>query len=63
MDLQERLEVQVRDRVLVRHAQEAGQNTVGDDVTLVGGVKARVRLHVVGDELRDLRLRTLGTGR
>ena len=31
-------------------------------MALVGGVKARVRLHVVGDELRDLRLRTLGTG-
>ena len=62
MHLQERLEVQVSDRVLVRHAQEAGQNAVGDDVALVGGVKARVRLHVVGDKLRDLRLRTLGTG-
>ncbi len=60
MHLQERLEVQVRDRVLVRHAQEAGQDTVGDDVALVGGVEARVRLHVVRDELRDLRLRALG---
>ena len=60
MHLQERLEVQVRDRVLIRHAQEAGQNTVGDDVALVGGVEARVRLHVVRHELRDLRLRALG---
>ena len=60
MHLQERLEVQVRDRVLVRHAQEARQNTVGDDVALVGGVEARVRLDVVGHELRDLRLRALG---
>jgi len=60
VDLQERLEVQVRDRVLVRHAQEAGQNTIGDDVALVGGVEARVRLHVVGHELRDLRLGALG---
>jgi len=60
MHLQERLEVQVRDRVLVRHAQEAGQNAVGDDVALVGGVEARVRLHVVRDKLRDLRLGALG---
>lgn len=62
MDLQEGLEVQVRDRVLVRHAQEAGQHAIGDDVALVRGVEARVRLHVVGHELRDLRLRALGAG-
>ena len=60
MDLQERLEVQIGDRVLVRHAEEAGQYTVGDDVALIGGVKARVRLDIVRDELRDLRLRALG---
>ena len=59
MNLQERLEVEVRDRVLVRHAEEAGEDAVGDDVALVGGVKARVRLDVVGDELRHLRLRAL----
>jgi len=63
VDLQERLEVEVRDRVLVRHAEEAGEDTVGDDVALVGGVKARVRLDVVGHELRDLRLRALRAGR
>ena len=60
MDLQERLEVQVGDRVLVRHAQETGENAIGDDVALVGGVKARVRLDVVRDKLRHLRLRALG---
>jgi hypothetical protein len=60
VDLQEGLEVEVGDRVLVRHAEEAGENAVGDDVALVRRVKARVRLDVVGDELRDLRLRALG---
>jgi len=61
--LQEGLEVQVRDRVLVRHLQQAGEGAIGDDAALVGGVEARVRLHVVRHELRDLRLRALGTGR
>ena len=60
VDLQERLEVQVGDRILVRHAEEARQNTVGDDVALVGGVEARVGLHVVRHKLRHLRLRALG---
>jgi len=59
VDLQERLEVQVRDRVRILDLQQAGQHTIRDDVTLVGGVKARVLLHVVRHELRDLRLRTL----
>ena len=63
MDLEVRLEVQVRDRVLVRHLQQAGQHTVGDDAALVRRVEARVRLDVVGDELRDLRLRALGASR
>ena len=63
MDLQERLEVQVRDSVRVLDLQQAGQHTIGDDVTLVGGVEARVLLDVVGHELRDLRLRTLRAGR
>ena len=62
VNLEERLEVQVRDRVRVLDLQQAGQHAIGDDVTLVGGVKARVLLHVVRHELRDLRLRTLGTG-
>ena len=60
MDLEVRLEVQVRDRVLVRDLQQAGQNAVGDDAALVRRVKARVGLDVVGDELRDFRLRALG---
>ena len=63
MDLEERLEVQVRDRVRVLDLQQAGQHTIGDDVTLVRGVEARVLLDVVGHELRDLRLRTLRAGR
>jgi len=59
MHLQEGLEVQVRDRVRVLHLQQAGQNAVGDDAALVGGVEARVLLDVGGHELRDLRLRAL----
>ena len=59
VDLQERLEVQVGDRVRVLDLQQAGQNAVGDDAALVGGVEARVLLDVVGHELRDLRLGAL----
>ena len=59
MHLQERLEVQVRDRVRVLDLQQAGQHAVGDDAALVGGVEARVLLDVVRHELRDLRLRAL----
>jgi len=59
MHLQERLEVQVGDRVRVLDLQQAGQNAVGDDAALVGGVKARVLLDVGGHELRDLRLGAL----
>ena len=59
MHLQEGLEVQVRDRVRVLDLQQTGQHAVGDDAALVGGVEARVLLHVVRDELRDLRLRAL----
>ena len=61
--LQEGLEVQVGDRVRVLDLQQAGQNAVGDDAALVGGVKARVLLNVGGHELRHLRLRALGARR
>ena len=63
MRLQEGLEVQVRDRVLVRDLQQAREGVVRDDAALVGGVEARVRLDIVRHELRDLRLRALGTSR
>jgi len=63
VDLEVRLEVQVRDRVLVRDFQQAGEHAIGDDAALVRRVKARVSLDVVGDELRDLRLRALGASR
>ena len=56
MHLQERLEVQVGDRVRVLDLQQAGQHAVGDDAALVGGVEARVLLDVVRHELGDLRL-------
>ena len=63
MVLEERLEVQVRHRVRILDLQQTGEHAVGDDTALVGGVEARVLLHVVGHELRDLRLRALGAGR
>ena len=59
MHLQERLEVQVGDRVRVLDLQQAGQHAIGDDAALVGGVEARVLLDVVRHELRHLRLRAL----
>jgi hypothetical protein len=59
MHLQERLEVQVGDRVRVLDLQQAGQHAVRDDAALVGGVEARVLLDVVRHELRHLRLRAL----
>lgn len=58
--LQVALQVQVRDRILVRHLQQLRQSTIGDDTTLVCGVKARVALHIRRHMLRYLRLRSLG---
>ena len=63
MDLQVRLQVQVRHLVLVRHAQELGERSVRQDATLERRVKARVRLDVRRDELGHLRLRALRTRR
>ena len=62
MDLQERLQVQVRHLILVANAEELGQRSVREDATLERGVKARVRLDVLADELRHLRLRARLTG-
>ena len=63
MDLQVRLQVQVRHLVLVRHAQELGERSVRQDATLERRVEARVRLDVRRDELGHLRLRALRTRR
>ena len=57
MNLQERLEVQVRHLILVAHAEELGERGVGEDAALERRVEARVRLDVLADELRHLRLR------
>jgi len=59
VNLQERLEVQVRHLILVRHTEQLRQGRVREDATLERRVEAAVLLHVVRDELRDLRLRTL----
>jgi len=61
--LQVRLEVEVRDRVLVRDLEEARQDAVRNNAALVRRVEAVVRLHIGRHELRDLRLRALRTRR
>ena len=63
MDLEEGLEVELRDLILVRDAEELRELGVRDDAALELGVLAVVGLDVVRDELRDLRLRTLGARR
>ena len=62
MHLQEALEVQVRHLILVTDAEELGESGVREDTALERGVKARVRLDVLADELRHLRLRARLTG-
>jgi len=63
VDLQERLEVQVRDLLTVLDAEQLAELGVGDDAALEVGVKALVLLDVRRDELRDIRLGALGLGR
>ena len=63
MDLEEGLEVELRDLILVRDAEELRELGVRDDAALELGVLAVVGLDVVRDELRDLRLRALGARR
>ena len=62
MHLQEALEVQVRDLILVADTEELGERGVREDAALERGVKARVRLDILADELRHLRLRARLTG-
>lgn len=57
MHLEVRLEVEVRDLILVRNTEELRELRVGDDTALEVGVKAVVRLDLRRDELRDIRLR------
>ena len=57
------LQVEVRDRVLVRALEELGQNRIRDDATLVRRVKAVVALDVRRNELRHIRLRAEGVVR
>jgi len=63
VNLQERLEVQVRDLLAILDAEQLTELGVGDDAALEVGVKARVRLDVRRDELRYIRLGALGLGR
>ena len=63
VDLEEGLEVELRDLILVRNAEELRELGVRDDAALELGVLAVVGLDVVRDELRDLRLRALGARR
>jgi len=61
VNLQEALQVQVRHLLLVRRAQKLREGGVGQDTALELLVETAVALHVVGDELRHLRLRALGS--
>lgn len=63
MDLEELLEVELRDLILVRDTEELRELGVRNDAALELGVLAVVGLDVVRDELRDLRLRALGARR
>jgi len=63
VDLQERLEVQVRDFLAVLDAEQLAELGIRNNAALEVGVKALVFLDVRGDELRDIRLGALGLGR
>ena len=63
VDLQEALEVQVRDLLAVLRAQELGELDVGDDAALEAGVKALVLADVRRHKLRHIRLALLALGR
>ena len=56
MHLQEALEVEVGDLILVADTEELGERGVGEDAALERGVKARVGLDILADELRHLGL-------
>jgi hypothetical protein len=63
VSLEEALEIEVGNSILISNLQELGESTVGDDTTLVSGVKASVRLHVGRHLLGNLSLRALRSGR
>ena len=63
MDLQERLEVQVRDLLAILDAEELAELGIGDDAALEARVKARVLLDVRRNVLGDIRLALLRLGR
>jgi hypothetical protein len=60
--LQEALEVEVGHLILVADTEELGERGVGEDATLERGVKARVGLDILADELGHLGLRAGLTG-
>lgn len=62
MDLQERLEVQVRDLLAILDAEELAELGVRDDAALEAGVKARMLLDVRRNVLGDIRLALLRLG-
>jgi len=62
VNLEEALEVQVGDLLAVLRAEELAELGIGDDAALEVGVKARVRLDIGRDELRDIRLGALALG-
>ena len=63
MNLQELLEVQIRDLLAILRAQKLGQLGVRDDATLELGVEAAVVAHICRNELGHIRLRALRPSR
>ena len=56
MNLEVRLEVEVRDFILVRNTKELRELGIGKDAALERRVEAVVALDVAGDELRHISL-------
>lgn len=60
MHLQEGLQVQVGDLILVADTEQLSEGGVGEDSALERRIEAAMGLHILADELRDLRLGALG---
>ena len=62
VDLQEALEVQIRDIIAILDTEELAKLGVRDNAALERRIKAAVRLHIPSNKLRNIRLAALGLG-